>query len=225
MVTVTQISIGPQCVTDFPGASDMVAEVLTVGVEVEAALAVVLASLSGSEPHVAAIVLHQMRSVVDQQKAVLEVAKAQLDASRFTILDAAFRAIDAHRLRRNRFAHRTWASSPELPDAIFQLKTSEHSRRLIGVLAGPRIPNLDGLQYRIEETDIYRAADLQAARVEAREALSVMYLLMQYMLTSRVPAPLNGEEHSAQLLAMLRRVSSFAEAERRLLARRDQPRD
>lgn len=108
-IEVSQIEIGVQCLTEFPGGSDALAEVIAAGIDVELGLAIVLATLGGSDPHVSAIVLGHLRSISEQEKAVLAAAKIKLSASAYENLVIATKAVAAHRKRRNAFAHHMWA--------------------------------------------------------------------------------------------------------------------
>ena len=198
----------------------MVTDVMAAGVEIEISLVMLLGLLSGSDPQAAALVLRQMRSVADQEKAVLNVAKARLPPEDFDITKIATKAIEAHRKRRNRFAHNPWACSPdELPGAIFLIETSALSHYLAGISSHIPSERAGLAPFEIQDDDVYRAPEIRRAREEARDAAAVMRLLVGY-LTKRYRRDLvRGDAGIDAALAELRAVTPFADAENEFRAR------
>ncbi|CAN7546052.1 hypothetical protein [Bosea sp. LjRoot237] len=212
-VEVKSIEVGPRCVRDFPDGSNMVADVLAAGVEIEISLAMILGMLSGSDPQAAAIVLRQMRSVADQEKAVLNVAGARLAPKAFDIAKIASQAIAGHRTRRNRFAHNPWACSAELPGAIFLIEATLLTHYLTGHSGTVQRAHESTAPFEIKDDDIYRTGEVQRAREEAKDAAAVMRLLLKFVRAHYRPDLAPMGESAEEALSELRAVGSFAKAE------------
>jgi len=216
-IQLGHLSVGLSCLEQFPGGPAMYADVMLAGVEVEAALAIVLASISGSDPGAAATVLSHMRSIRDQEKAVLTVARDRLDPSDYKVLHIAARSVASHRQRRNDFAHQMWARSNDLPGAIFQISPSTFASQFIRMMPNNRRPTpIAGFSVSIEERSIYRENDVSAARSEASDARTVMMHAVDYVMALQHRGLDDFERSISLSLRMLHSNKSFIETAKRL---------
>lgn len=203
--SILQYEFGPACATEFPGASSAITHVVAVGAHIEIGWASILAAISGADAALAVTLLRQLRGVEKHAIAVLEVGKQRLPPYDLCILRAASMALEAHRKRRNAFAHGVWAKSRSIADAIVLLGPEQIINRMTWAPLLDRPVQQSDVATIVNDEAIYRAPEFELAVREADEAGSVMTAVQQYFnIRYRCPRTDTTDQMSDEMLRLLR---------------------